>query len=140
MVFRRKNAEALIKAGCITTASTDNYRAIAPEFSRVPRTETQAPGIGSILSIEGLVELGMTPSQAIVAATKNGALAMRMADRLGTIERGKIADLLVLTADPLTDIHNVRRIATVIKDGQIVDIRKLPLEPVFYRAVAKPAN
>jgi imidazolonepropionase-like amidohydrolase len=140
MVFRRKNAEALIRAGCITTASTDNYRAVAPEFSRVPRTEMQAPGVGSILAIEGMVELGMTPAQAIVAATKNGALAMRMTDRLGTVERGKIADLLVLAADPLADIHNIRSLTTVIKDGRVVDLRKLPQEPVFYRPVAKPAN
>lgn len=136
----RRNAEALIKAGCVTTPSTDNYRAQAPEFSRVPRLEHQAPGSGSILSIEGLVELGMTPGQAIVAATKNGALAMRMADRLGTIETGKVADLLLLGGDPLADIHNIRKLVAVIKDGRTVDIRRLPLKPVFYRAVAKPGS
>ena len=135
----RRNAEALIKAGCVTTPSTDNYRAQAPEFSRVPRIEHQAPGSGSILSIEGLVELGMTPGQAIVAATKNGALAMRMSDRLGTIETGKIADLLLLGADPTADIHNIRKLVSVFKDGRMVDVRRLPIKPVFYRAVAKTA-
>ncbi|MEO8452121.1 MAG: amidohydrolase family protein [Gemmatimonadota bacterium] len=136
MLFRRKNAEELIRAGCISTASTDNYRGTAPEFERVPRSENQAPGIGTILAIEGLVELGMSPPQAIVAATKNGALAMRMSDRLGTIEPGKIADLLLLGADPLADIHNIRKLATVIKDGRIVDVGKLPLRLVFYKPVA----
>jgi imidazolonepropionase-like amidohydrolase len=63
-----------------------------------------------------------------------------MTDRLGTVERGKIADLLVLAADPLADIHNIRSLTTVIKDGRVVDLRKLPQEPVFYRPVAKPAN
>jgi predicted amidohydrolase YtcJ len=140
MLYRRKNAEDLIKAGCITTASTDNYRASAPEFTRTPRTENQQPGVGSILSIEGLVELGMTPAQAIVAATKNGAIALRMGDQLGTIEAGRIADLLLLGADPLADIHNIRKLALVMKDGQVVDFRKLPLKPVFYRPVAKPAS
>jgi len=140
MLYRRKNAQDLIKAGCITTASTDNYRASAPEFTRTPRTENQQPGIGSILSIEGLVELGMTPAQAIVAATKNGAIALRMGDQLGTIEAGKIADLLLLGADPLADIHNIRKLGFVMKDGQVVDFHRLPLKPVFYRAVAKPGS
>ena len=138
MLFHRKNAEELIHAGCVVTVSTDNYRASAPEFARVPRSEDQQPGIGSILSIEGLVELGMTPAQAIVAATRNGALAMRMLDRLGTIEVGKIADLLLLGADPLADIRNIRKLAMVVKDGRIVDVRRLPLKPVLYRPVAKP--
>lgn len=139
-IIGRRNSEALIKAGCITTPSTDNYRAQAPEFMRVPRVEHQAPGSGSILSIEGLVELGMTPSQAITAATKNGAIAMRMADRLGTIEVGKIADLLLLGADPTADIHNIRKLVAVYKDGRAVDVQRLPLKPVFYRPVAKPGN
>ena len=62
------------------------------------------------MAIEGLVELGMTPSQAIVAATKNGAIASRGLKDFGTIELGKLADLLVLDADPLADIHNIRNI------------------------------
>ena len=56
------------------------------------------------MAIEGLVELGMTPSQAIVAATRNGAIASRRLADFGTIEPGKIADLVVLAADPLADI------------------------------------
>jgi len=138
MIYRRKNAEELIRAGCITTIATDNYRASAPEFTRAPRTEMQQPGIGSVIALEGLVELGMTPAQAIVAATKNGALAMRMQDRLGTIEPGKLADLLLLGGDPLADIHNVRKLVLVMKEGAVIDIAKLPRKPVFYRPVARP--
>jgi len=139
MIYRRKNAEALIKAGCITTVSTDNYRASAPEFTRVPRAENQQPGTGSIIALEGLVELGMTPAQAIVAATRNGALAMRMQDQLGTVESGKFADLLLLGGDPLADIHNVRKLALVIKNGTVIDITKLPLKPVFYKPIPRAA-
>lgn len=139
MIYRRKNAEDLIKAGCIVTVSTDNYRASAPEFNRTPRIDAQQPGLGSVLSLEGLVELGMTPSQAIVAATKNGAHAMKMDDELGTIQTGKLADLLLLGGDPLADIHNVRKLALVMKDGAVIDVAKLPLKPVFYRPVPKTA-
>ena len=138
-LIAQKNAETLIGAGCVTTPSTDNYRAQAPEFMRVPRAEHQAPGTGSIFAIEGLVELGMTSAQAIVAATKNGALAMRMSDQLGTVETGKIADLVLLGADPLADIHNIRKLVAVFKDCRPVDFRALPTKPVFYRQVARPA-
>ena len=63
----------------------------------------------------------MTPSQAIVAATKNGAIASRGLADFGTIEAGKRADLLLLGADPLADIHNIRNISKLIKDGKVVD-------------------
>jgi len=137
-IIKRHNAEALIKGGCIVSSSTDNYRGEAPEFERAPKAEYNFPGIGTLLSIEGLVELGMTPSQAIVAATKNGAIAVKMSDQLGTIEPGRFADLLLLTADPLADIRNIRKQVMVMKEGSIIDVRRLPLKPVFYRPVPKP--
>ena len=56
----------------------------------------------------------MTPMQAIVAATKNGAFAAGRTEDLGTLEAGKIADLLVLDASPLADIKNIRGIRTLI--------------------------
>ena len=100
--MRRRNAEKLIKAGAVVTIGTDNYWAAAPEFTRGgTKPDAQNHGIGSIIAIEGLVELGMTPAQAIVAATRNGAIASRGLDNFGTIEAGKLADLLVLDADPL---------------------------------------
>lgn len=139
-IIKRRNAEALIKAGCIVTSSTDNYRGEAPEFERAPKAEYNFPGIGTLLSIEGLVELGMTPSQAIVAATKNGAIALRMNGLLGTIESGRLADLVLLTADPLADIHNIRKQEVVMKEGVVIDVRRLPLKPVFWRPVPKPSQ
>ncbi len=87
--MRRKNAQTLIKAGAVVTIGTDNYWAAAPEFSRAPKAETQNHGMGSILAIEGLVELGMSPAQALVAATKNGAVASRGLDRFGTHRNGQ---------------------------------------------------
>lgn len=68
-----------------------------------------------------LVKLvGYRPMDAIVAATKLGAEAMRMADRIGTLERGKLADLIVIDGNPLADIsilEDRRRITHVMKDG-----------------------
>ncbi len=90
------------------------------------------------MAIEGLVELGMTPSQAIVAGTRNGASAARMLKDLGTIESGKIADLVVLSADPLADIKNLRKVSMVLKDGRVVDLTRLPEVRVLSSAPSAP--
>ena len=123
---RRANAQKLMRAGCIVTPGTDSYWAAAPELSREPKPENQDHGMGTILAIEGLVELGMTPLQALVAGTKNGALACRRLADFGTIEAGKLADLVILDADPLADIHNIRKVHAVFKEGASVDLARLP--------------
>jgi imidazolonepropionase-like amidohydrolase len=137
--LRRSNAEKLIKGGCITTPSTDTYLSSAPEFLRTPRVDFHAmPGTATLAAIEGLVELGMTTSQAIVAATKNGAIASQGLKDFGTLEPGKLADILVLDADPLADIHNIRKLSLVIRDGRLIDRDKLPEKPVWTRPSMKP--
>jgi imidazolonepropionase-like amidohydrolase len=123
---KRRNDERLIKAGCIVSVGTDNTTSIAPEFRRTEKSQHQDPGIGTILAIEGLVELGMTPSQAIVASTKNGALACKALDKFGTLETGKLADVLLLGADPLADISNIRKLELVMKEGRLIDLARLP--------------
>lgn len=124
--MRRANARKLIQAGAIVTVGTDSYWAAAPELSRTPKPENQDHGIGTIIAIEGLVELGMTPMQALVAATANGARASRLSDAIGTLAPGRRADLLVLGGDPLADIHNIRKLVTVMKDGRVIDRDRLP--------------
>jgi imidazolonepropionase-like amidohydrolase len=133
MDVRRRNAERLIKAGCIVTVGTDNYAGAAPEYARTPKPMWQEPGIGTLMGIEGLVELGMTPAQAIVAGTRNGALASKGLADFGTIEAGKVADILVLEANPLADIKNIRKLTTLIRDGKVVDRSALPTNPIMYR-------
>ena len=130
---RRQNAQKLIQAGCLVTVGTDNYWGAAAELSREPKAENQDHGIGTIIGIEGLVELGMTPAQAIVAATKNGAIACRKLSDYGTLEAGKLADLLILEADPLADIHNIRKLRSVMKEGRIIDLARLPEKRVLSR-------
>ncbi len=132
--IRRKNAEKLIADGCIITIGTDNYLGPAPEFRRTAKWQNQSFGIGSVIATEGLVELGMTPMEAIVAVTKNGAIASKMLDELGTLEVGKYADVLILDENPLDDIGNIRAINTVIRDGKIVDLDALPYERIFSKA------
>ena len=130
--LQRENAERLIQAGCRVTIATDNYQGSAPEFRREPKPEIQEAGIGSLLAIEGLVELGMSPMQALVAATRNGAMACRGLDQFGTIEAGKSADLVLVDASPLDDIANIRRQSLVMARGRIIDADALPLQPIFY--------
>jgi imidazolonepropionase-like amidohydrolase len=64
-----------------------------------------------------MTELGMSPMEAIIAATRNGAQMLGMGDKLGTIEAGKLADVIVVAGDPLQDIAVMKRVAIVIKDG-----------------------
>jgi imidazolonepropionase-like amidohydrolase len=65
-----------------------------------------------------LVRAGLSPMQALQAATRNPAEALGALSERGTVEPGKIADLVLLDADPLEDIGNTSRIATVILRGQ----------------------
>jgi imidazolonepropionase-like amidohydrolase len=131
--IQRRNAVRLIAAGCKVTPATDSYLGDAPEFRRTVKTEELEPGSGTVLAIEGFVELGMTPMQAIVAATANGAGAAFRSRDLGTIEKGKVADLILLEADPLTDIHNIEKISAVVAQGRVVDLGSLPEHPVFFK-------
>ncbi len=54
-------------------------------------------------------------------ATKNGAIASKGLKDFGTLEAGKLADILVLDADPLADIKNIRKLNTIVRDGRIVE-------------------
>lgn len=130
--IQRRNAVRLISAGCKVTPATDSYLGDAPEFRRTVKTAELEPGSGTILAIEGFVELGMTPMQAIVAATANGAGAAFRSD-LGTIEKGKLADLVLLEADPLMDIHNIEKVGAVVAQGRRVDLATLPEHPLFFK-------
>jgi imidazolonepropionase-like amidohydrolase len=72
------------------------------------------------METEEFVELGATPMETIVAATRVGAEVSDAADRLGTITVGKLADLVVLDKDPLANIANLRTAQIVIQGGRVV--------------------
>lgn len=78
-------------------------------------------GLSLHQELELLVSAGITPLQALQAATINSAELMRVQDRLGTLEVGKAADVLILDANPLQDIRNTRKIARVILRGRVLD-------------------
>ena len=71
--------------------------------------------------LELLVESGLTPMQAIVAGTLENARYFRASDRLGSIEAGKLADLVLVEGDPLRNISDMRRLNRVMLNGQWVD-------------------
>jgi hypothetical protein len=73
------------------------------------------------MELEELVSAGLSPLEAIRAATQSSARILGAEHDLGTIEAGKLADLVILDADPLADIRNTRRISLVMQDGRIVD-------------------
>lgn len=67
---------------------------------------------------------GATPWQTLLAATKNAAAICNVGDDLGTVEVGKLADLIAVAANPLVDINNVRQLLLVLKDGRIVSDKR----------------
>lgn len=81
--------------------------------------------------MEALQQNGEKPMDILIAATRNGARSYWRDRDLGTLEAGKIADVLVVDADPLADIANLRKIHHVIKDGRIVDRAALPTVKVL---------
>ena len=68
-----------------------------------------------------VTDLKMTPAEALERATRRSARFLGIGDSVGTIERGKVADLVLLDADPLRDITNTRRIAAVLARGVVYD-------------------
>ncbi len=82
-------------------------------------------GFGDQRNYELLVEAGFTPAQTIQIMTANGAKILGVYDKLGSIERGKLADLVVLDGDLVSDPSVIRKVTTVFKDGVGYDSAKL---------------
>ena len=91
----------------------------------VAGTDMGFPGYSLHRELELYVQSGLTPMQAIQTASIIPAQVMKMDKLTGSIKAGKQADLLILDADPLTGISNIRKVNTVIKEGQVYDPRVL---------------
>jgi hypothetical protein len=108
-----ENVRLANQAGVMLLAGTD---------TGVP---LQVPGISLHLQLERLVEAGLTPLEALQTATLNPTRVLGLAHSLGTIEVGKLADLVLLHANPLVDIRNTREIHVVVADGRLYHRDKL---------------
>ncbi|NRF38130.1 amidohydrolase family protein [Pedobacter foliorum] len=81
----------------------------------------QIQGLGAHWELWMLVQGGMTPLQAIRSATVNGSLYLGMNKEIGSLENGKLADLVIMDANPLDDIRNSEKIKYVMVNGRIYD-------------------
>ena len=87
----------------------------------------QTNGAAVHREMELLVAAGIAPLDVIRIATFNAAKFLGKEDQLGTVEEGKLADMVLLNADPLVDINNAKNIHMVIKNGSLIDRKKLEL-------------
>jgi imidazolonepropionase-like amidohydrolase len=91
----------------------------------VAGTDQTVPGFSLYREIELYVQAGFTPMEAIQAATHVPARVMGFDKKLGTVEAGKEADIIVLKANPLDDIHNIRTVEQVVTGGTLYDTAPL---------------
>jgi len=111
------NVKRLLKAGILVAAGTD-----APYPG-----DFQGEGIHRELEL--LVESGLTPLEAITIATKNAATIMHAQTEWGTLEPGKLANILIVDGKPDQTIRDTRNVSLVVKEGKILDRSKLKLDP-----------
>jgi imidazolonepropionase-like amidohydrolase len=96
------------------------HRAGVPLLAGTDAPEPQVtPGFSLHQELELLVESGLSPAAALRCATLNNAVALRQSEHLGSIAPGKLADVVLLSANPLEDIRNTRRISAVIRGGRV---------------------
>lgn len=105
----------------------DNIRRIAAAGGVLATGTDTSNGASEQRELELLAEAGVPPLQIITMATYNGARLMGKQADMGSIEEGKIADAVLLAADPTADIANAKSILFVMKAGEIIDESKLPL-------------
>lgn len=86
---------------------------------------TPAPAVGLHEELRLLVEAGLPPAAALQAATLNAARAFGWEERLGTVSPGKLADLVLLGANPLEDVTNTQKIEAVVLNGRFLDRQAL---------------
>ena len=121
----------------MTPVAQDNMKRlneVGKDIVAAGTDQTSGPALHRELEL--LAGAGISPADVIVIATRNAARALGKQESLGTIEAGKLADLVLLKADPTRDINNAKLVDTVIKNGQVIDRSKLDL-PVNRRPATR---
>lgn len=112
----------------MTPVAQDNMKRLNDVGKDIVAAGTdQTSGAALHRELELLAGGGISPADIVVIATRNAARALGKLEELGTIEAGKLADMVLLRADPTRDVQNAKQIDTVIKDGRIIDRTKLDL-------------
>ena len=111
----------------MTPVAQENIRKIHAAGGVVACGTDQSSGPAVHRELELLAASGIAPLDVITIATYNSAVFLGKADQLGSVQPGRLADLVVLDADPGASIDNAKAIAFVMKNGEIVDESKLPL-------------
>ena len=109
MAKAAKNARKIADAGIPIAVGTDS--GLVGSF----------PGLWEHREMELLVEAGLTPMQALQAGTITGARFLGVDRDYGSLEPGKVADFVVLRANPLEDIRNTRQIESIWMNGKQID-------------------
>jgi imidazolonepropionase-like amidohydrolase len=136
MKVAKTNHSNMIKAGVRLLVSTDAgiEHPLLMSESQTIAADTVDPrvklGEGHFNALVALEEEGMDRMEILKAATSNIAKAYKLPE-IGSLEAGKIADVVILDANPLESARSYRRIHAVIKDGKVVDLRALPVSPII---------
>jgi len=109
-----KNLKRIYDAGILVCLGTDSGAMML-----------RAQGFSEHLELELMVQAGLTPMQALTVATKNSSEMLRIDQQFGTLEKGKVADFIILDANPATAIKNTRKISAVYQSGK--EVSKGPL-------------
>jgi imidazolonepropionase-like amidohydrolase len=143
------NCRNLLAAGAMLMLAND-AAVWGPELSGDPRRSNfwLAPGEddlstldeGHFVWLKAMEQKGMAPMEMLRAATRNIAVAYGKDEDLGTLEPGKIADMLLLDDNPLDSAENYRRIYMIVKDGAVVDRDALPITPLLSAALPDPSR
>jgi len=118
----QRTLAAVVRAGGRVTAGSDS--------PGVPY------GLSLLTELEEFVTAGLTPAEAIRTATLHAAESLGVEADLGTVEPGKLADLLVVDGDPLRDVRDLRRLRLVIQNGEVYTLEEL-LRPAMPKAEAQ---
>lgn len=111
----------------MTTIAQENLRMINEAGGVLVAGTDQSSGPALHRELELLADAGIPPAEIIRIATLNGAIFLGKERELGSIEEGKLADMVLLGADPTQDIDNAKQIIRVFKGGKVIDRARLSL-------------